>query len=150
MPVGLMYHAGPYLTVTLSQRLKTIRTVDEGAESVTAPDMQIRVGTGSHRRRHSDVRCCAHGRRANRLFDPLPSCSTSSRSAARRPDGATCRICSAWRSEHTDAGFSLKIMNIMIQLKISSACTFSPNEPSFVLHAKYLGPGHALDSALRR
>jgi len=44
--------------------------------------MQIRVGTGSHGRRHSDVRCCAHSRRANRPFDPLtplpdaqPSCT---------------------------------------------------------------------------
>ena len=100
------------------------------AEPVTAPDMRIRVGTGSHRCRHSDVRC-ARGRRANRPFVPLPA--NARRGAAVHRAGRVARAAgSACRSARSGTTSSrLRLYKSKIQLKIS--CAFSPNEPNFAL-----------------
>ena len=99
------------------------------AEPVTAPDMRIRVGTGSHRCRHSDVRC-ARGRRANRPFVPLPA--NARRGAAVHRAGRVARAAGVCRSARSGTTSScLRLYKSKIQFKIS--CAFSPNEPNFAL-----------------
>jgi hypothetical protein len=54
---------------SLEQCIGHLQQLKTDGELVTAPDMKIRVGTGGHSRRHSEVRCYARGRRAKQWHE---------------------------------------------------------------------------------
>ena len=110
------------------------------------------VGTGSHRRHHSDVRW-ARGRRANLPFDPLPPLRDEQPvvQAPRRPG---CREPPDLLGLQKRTGGKVFLVqdykSYRYNLRSAELNAFSPNEPNFALSFQILGFWPRLGPALPR